>query len=137
MRLFFTNFLRGLTQHHCINELNSIFGDEAPSRTSVYRWYDEFNPGRSSLQDEFGEGRPKSVVVPETIDAVRQLILQDCHVTDREIETTLGIGGTSIHSMLHEHLIPSNLSIAQKKNNQINQSGKSASTISSNACKSI
>ena len=30
--------------------------------------------GRSSLQDEFREGRPKSVVVPETIDAVRQLI---------------------------------------------------------------
>ena len=36
---------------------------------------------------------------PETIDAVRQLILQDCHVTYREIETTLGI-----HSVLLEHL---------------------------------
>ena len=69
----------------------SIFGDEALSRTSVYRWYGEFNPGRSSLQDKFREGRPKSVVVPETIDAVRQLILQDRHVTYREIETTLGI----------------------------------------------
>ena len=47
-----------------------------------------------------------------------QLIFQD-----REIETTLGISGTSIHSILHEHLtvkkissrwIPHNLSIAQK-----------------------
>ena len=57
------------------DELNTIFGDEAPSRTSVYRWYGEFNRHRSSLQDEFREGRPKSVVVPETIDAVRQLIL--------------------------------------------------------------
>ena len=38
--------------------------------------------GRSSLQDEFRKGRPpKSVVVPETINAVRQLILQDRHVT--------------------------------------------------------
>ena len=27
------------------------------------------------VQDEFREGRSKSVVVPETIDAVRQLIL--------------------------------------------------------------
>ena len=34
-----------------------------------------------------------------------QLILQDRHVAYREIETTLGIGGTSIHSILHEHLI--------------------------------
>ena len=54
----------------------------------------EFNCGRSSLKDEFCEGRSKSVVVPETTDAV----------TYREIETTLGIIGTSIHSILHEHL---------------------------------
>ena len=38
---------------------------------------------RSSFQDEFREGRPKSVVGSETIDAVRQLILQDRHVTYR------------------------------------------------------
>ena len=65
--------------------------------------YGEFNRGRSSLQDEFREGRPKSVVVQENIDAVRQLILQDC-LTYREIETTLSISGTNIHSILHEHL---------------------------------
>ena len=66
----------------------------------------------NSTEDEFREGRPKSVVVPETIDAVRQLIFQD-----------LGISGTSIHSILYEHLtvkkmylrwITHNLSIAQK-----------------------
>ena len=44
------------------------------------------------------------VVVPESIDAMRQLILQDRHVTYREIETTSGISGISIHSILHEHL---------------------------------
>ena len=60
-------------QQQCIDKLNSIFGHEAPSGTSVYRWYGEFNRGFSSLQDEFREGRPKSVVVPETIDAVCQL----------------------------------------------------------------
>ena len=43
------------------------------------------------------------VVVPETIDAMFQLILQDRHVTYHETETTLGISGTSIHSILHEH----------------------------------
>ena len=43
----------------------------------------------NSTEDEFHEGRPKSVVVPETIDAVRQLILKDRDVTYREIETIL------------------------------------------------
>ena len=75
--IIFYNFRRGLTQQQCI--------DEAPSRINVYR-----------LQDEFREDRTKSVVVPETIDAVRQLILQDRHVNCREIEVTLGISGTSI-----------------------------------------
>ena len=78
MRLFFDSLRRGLTQQQCIDELNSIFDDEAPSRTSVYRWYGEFNRGRSLLQDEFREGRPKFVVVVmEISDAERQLILQD------------------------------------------------------------
>ena len=57
---------------------------------------------RSSLPDEFRESLSKSVVVPETTDAVRQLILQDRHVTYCEIETTLGISGTSIHSILQD-----------------------------------
>ena len=64
------------------------------------------------------------VVVPESIDAVRQLKLQDRHVTYRGIEITLGISGTSINSILPEHLtvkeicsrwILHNLSIAQIK----------------------
>ena len=79
--IIFYNFRRGLTQQQCIDELKSVFDDKAPSKTRVYRWYGEFNRGRSSLQDEFREGRRKSVVVPETIDAVCQLILQDRHVT--------------------------------------------------------
>ena len=30
--------------------------------------------------------------------------MQDRHATYREIETTLGISGANIHSILHEHL---------------------------------
>ena len=89
----------------------------------------EFNRGRTSLQDEFREGRAKSVVVLETIDAARQLILQDRHVTYREIETTLGIIGTSVHSILHDckkkFVSVGSHTICQS----VNQSDKSASTI--------
>ena len=77
--IIFYNFRRVLTQQQWIDELNS-------SKASVIWLYDEFNQGRSSLKDEFREGRPKSVVVPEVIDAVRQLILQDRHVIYCEIE---------------------------------------------------
>ena len=39
---------------------------------------------------------------------MRQLILQDRHVIHREIETTLGISGTSIHSILHKYFLVKN-----------------------------
>ena len=47
--IIFYNLRRGLTQQQCIAELNSIVGDKAPSKASVYRWYGEFNRGRGSL----------------------------------------------------------------------------------------
>ena len=122
--IIFHNFRRGLSRQECIDELKSLYGDEAPSYSTVKNWFNEFNRGRRSLKDEDREGRPKTAVVPENIDAVRELIMQDRHVTYREIEASLGISSTSIHSILHGHLavkkvcsrwIPHNLTVAQKK----------------------
>ena len=108
-------------------------------------WYGEFNRGRSSLQHEFREGRAKSVVVPETVDAVRQLILQDRYVTYRVIKITLGISGTSIpaFNIAWTFDCQTNLysldpeQFVNRSKKSINQSGKSASTIGSKACKSV
>ena len=69
-------------------------------------------------------GPPKSVVVPEIIAAVRQLILQDRHITYREIETTLGISGTNMHSILHEHLFVKKNLFALDPKQFINRSKK-------------
>lgn len=46
-----------------MDELNSILGNETLLRTGDYQRDDEFNLGKSSLQDE---GRPKSVNVTQT-----------------------------------------------------------------------
>ncbi|GFT77404.1 histone-lysine N-methyltransferase SETMAR [Nephila pilipes] len=113
-----------LSRQECFDELNSLYNDKAPSYSTVKNWYNEFNRGRCSIQDESRAGRPKSVVVPEKINAVRELIKQDRHVTYREIEASLDISVTSINKILHEHLsvkkicsrwIPHNLTNAQKK----------------------
>lgn len=47
-----------------MDEHNSFFDDDAPSKMNVYRLYAEFNRGRKSNLDKFLEGRPKSIVVP-------------------------------------------------------------------------
>lgn len=47
----FYNFRRRLSQQQCIDELNSIFGNESPSKADVYRYYAEFNLGHQLLID--------------------------------------------------------------------------------------
>ncbi|GBP84036.1 hypothetical protein EVAR_56884_1 [Eumeta japonica] len=56
------------------------------------------------LTDEFKDDRPKSVKVPENIDAVRELIMQDRHITYCKMKASLGINTTSIQKILHENL---------------------------------
>ena len=58
-----------------------------------------------ALIADFREGPSNTAFVPKNIDAARELIIQDCHVTYRDIETSLGISSTSIHLILHEHLV--------------------------------
>ena len=96
----FYNFRRGLSRQERIDELKSLVGDKAPSYSAVKNWFNEFNRGRSSLKDEVREAPPKTAVVSENIDVVRELIMQDRLVTYREIEPFLGISRTSIHLIL-------------------------------------
>lgn len=102
--IIFYNFKRGLTRLQCFEELTTVFSDKAPCLRTVERWYLEFQRGSSSLGDRHREGRPKTAVTQENIDAVRQLIVEDRHATYREIEASLSISGTSVHSILHGHL---------------------------------
>ena len=105
--IIFHNFRRELSRQKCIDELISLFGDKPPSYSTVKDLFSEFNCGRRPLNDEVREGRPKTAVVPENIDAVREL--QYRHMPYRYIEQSLGIIPISIHSILHEHLAVKNL----------------------------
>ena len=72
--IIFYNFRRGLSHQQCIDELKCFYDDKASYYSTVINWFKEFNCGRWSLKDEVREGPPKTAVVPENIDAVRELI---------------------------------------------------------------
>jgi hypothetical protein len=52
----------------------------------VYEWFAESNNERPTFDDDVREGRPCTSVVAKEVDAVREMILADRHVTYREIE---------------------------------------------------
>ncbi|CAH1984058.1 unnamed protein product [Acanthoscelides obtectus] len=72
--IIYYNFQRQLSQQECLAELLSVFGNEAPHQSTIItRWYGEFKRGRS---DDSRSHRCK-------------LIIEDRHVTYREIEAKL------------------------------------------------
>ncbi|CAH1986618.1 unnamed protein product [Acanthoscelides obtectus] len=58
----------------------------------------------ADLSDDPRVGAPKTAVTQENVDAVRKLIIEDRHVTYREIEASLKISKTLIQKNLHEQL---------------------------------
>ena len=75
------NFRRGLSRQEGIDELKSLFGNKAAFYSTVKKSFHEFNCSLRSLKDKVCEVPPKTAVVPENIDAVRELIMQARHVT--------------------------------------------------------
>ncbi|CAK1583956.1 unnamed protein product [Parnassius mnemosyne] len=102
--IIYNNFRRGLSQDKCLSELVSIYDVEAPSQTTIYRWYAEFRRGRVSLSTVSSAGRPRTAVTPENIAAVRTIILDDRHVTCEQIRAVISIEMTAIQSILHNEL---------------------------------
>ncbi|KAG5329014.1 SETMR methyltransferase, partial [Acromyrmex heyeri] len=120
--MIFYDYKCNLTPKQCIDRL--YFGDEAPSNRTVYNWFAEFQCGHTFFCNEFREGRPSTSVVATNVDAVREMIERDRHMTYREIQASLGIDMKAIHTILHDRLsvrklcnrwIPHNLTEAQKQ----------------------
>lgn len=87
-----------------ITRLNNVCGDDAPSKSSVYRWVDEFKQGRDSTQDAPRAGRPSTGVTTENINKARQLIEENPRLTIAELEVDLGVGSGTVQKILHEEL---------------------------------
>jgi hypothetical protein len=58
-------FLKGNTCTQIKDELHSVYGDSAPSLTTVKFWAAEFKRGRKSLGDYERMGRPKTATVSQ------------------------------------------------------------------------
>lgn len=102
--MIYYDYKKKLSQQECLESLQKTFGDSCVSRTTVYNWYAEFSRGRDHFEDEPRAGRPRSAVTPENIEAVRQLVNIDPHITYQEIEDALDIGSAATQSILHDYL---------------------------------
>ena len=60
-------------------------GEHAPSYATVKNWVAQFKCGDFSTCDAPRPGRPKTVIIPESIDQIHELILEDRRISVKSI----------------------------------------------------
>jgi transposase len=81
----------GLTPNEIHSKFIKVYGDSSPSFSTIKKWAAGFKRGRTSLEDDPCEGRPKSATTPEIIEQVHEMLLYDGRKKVREIAETIGI----------------------------------------------
>ncbi|CAF1257765.1 unnamed protein product [Rotaria sp. Silwood1] len=102
--MIYYDYKKQLSQDECLESLHKTFGDSCVSRATVYNWFAEFSRGRDHFEDKPCASRPRTAVTPENIEAVRELVNIDPHITCQQIEDTLQIGSASTEIILHDYL---------------------------------
>ena len=81
--------------------LVNAWAGEAPSLATVYR---HFAKDESSTEDQPRSGRPRTSITDENIEAVRNMLANDRHLTVDEIVEKLSISHGSAYSILRDSL---------------------------------
>jgi hypothetical protein len=90
----------GLTPNKIHSKFIKVYGDSSPS----FSWAVEFKRGRTSLEDDTREGRPKSATTLEIIEQVHDMVLDDRRIKVRKIAETIGISKERVGYILQEEL---------------------------------
>jgi len=94
----------GLTPNEIQSKCIKVYGDSCPLFSTIKKWAAEFKRGRTSLEDDPREGRPKSVTPPEIIEQVHDVVLDDQRMKVHEIAEAIGISKECVGYILHEEL---------------------------------
>jgi transposase len=94
--------------------LETVYGESAMKRRTLYKWVDRFKEGRESVDGNAREGRPSTSRVAENIQRVHDLVMSDRRITTRIITDKLGISNGSVQTILKEDLNVYDLNCGQK-----------------------
>jgi transposase len=70
--------------------MSVTLGNKCPSYSTVKNWVARFKTRHLSTEDEHS-GRPTQVTIPENVDAMRSMILEDRRLSAKTIAETLVI----------------------------------------------
>jgi histone-lysine N-methyltransferase SETMAR len=92
-------FLKGKNREEIRSDLSTVYGDQCPSQATIYRWYNDFKSGRTSVVDEDKPGRP-SEISEGIAEKLTKIIQNERRITTRELTTRLNVSKGSLHTLL-------------------------------------
>ena len=96
--------LLGLIAKEIHAELATTYGHGTVSYRTVARWDYRFPSGRESIEGDPRQGRPIIVVTQKRIDAVKDLVNEDPHISIDYLAYILDISHGSVDTILEQHL---------------------------------
>ncbi|GFT13714.1 histone-lysine N-methyltransferase SETMAR [Trichonephila clavipes] len=84
--------------------MDSVYGDSAPSFTTVKFWAAEFKCGCKSLGGDERLERPNTATTDENITKVQQTVLDDRRITARKIADVMNMSKERVCHILNQHI---------------------------------
>jgi hypothetical protein len=84
-------FLKRKSAEIIYDNMSVILGEKRPSYSIVKNCVAKFRTGHLGTEDEECSGRPTQVTIPENVDAIHCMILDDRRISTKKIAETLAI----------------------------------------------
>jgi hypothetical protein len=106
----FTRFKLGVSGKAVFDELQTAWGQQAPSYSAVKKWKLEHSHGtRLSFEDAPRTGRPSKTRTNDLVNSVNEIITDDPKLSTRDIALLLDVDHMTIHRILTENLLLRNV----------------------------
>jgi len=116
-------FKAGKSATDSLQMVNTAYGDQALSRSNVFRWYGGFRDGREDTEDDPRSGRPTEYRNDNNVEKISQSLLQNRHLSLRMLADEVNIGKDAVRKIVVEdmrkrkicsHFVPHSLTPEQK-----------------------
>jgi hypothetical protein len=82
---------RECSQKKMYDGMSVTLDDKGPSNTTVKNWVARFRAGHLNTEDEERSRRPTQITIPENVDAIYSMILDNRRISAKKIAETLAI----------------------------------------------
>jgi len=89
-------FKAGKRLTETLQMVNGAYGDQALSRSNIFRWYGRFRDGREDIEDDPRSGLPTECRNDNSVENISQLLLQNSHLSPGIVADEVNTGKDTV-----------------------------------------